>query len=144
MLRCAKSLEAGKYPGNWQGLSILSGSGTGVGILSRLQVRSGCVPLRQGQVDGYDGVFPSMYDAYGFLRRILMNTKMKCIDQEKKMTTTKELRAIIEELELIDIGDAASYLGEELAIEEQASLSPVTALSLDDCSSMSDCGVYCK
>ncbi len=29
------------------------------------------------------------------------------------MATTGELRAIIEELELIDIGDAASYLGEE-------------------------------
>jgi hypothetical protein len=29
------------------------------------------------------------------------------------MTTTGELRAIVEELELVDIGDAASYLGEE-------------------------------
>ncbi|HEY1351495.1 MAG TPA: hypothetical protein VGF67_17890 [Ktedonobacteraceae bacterium] len=29
------------------------------------------------------------------------------------MTTTGELRAIIEELQLIDIGDATSYLGEE-------------------------------
>jgi hypothetical protein len=29
------------------------------------------------------------------------------------MATTGELRAIIEELQLIDIGDAASYLGEE-------------------------------
>jgi hypothetical protein len=29
------------------------------------------------------------------------------------MATTGELRAIIEELELVDIGDAASYLGEE-------------------------------
>ncbi|HEY0757309.1 MAG TPA: hypothetical protein VGD98_25370 [Ktedonobacteraceae bacterium] len=28
------------------------------------------------------------------------------------MATTGELRAIIEELQLIDIGDAASYLGE--------------------------------
>ncbi len=27
------------------------------------------------------------------------------------MTTSKELNAIVEELELIDIGDAASYLG---------------------------------
>lgn len=30
------------------------------------------------------------------------------------MTTTGELRAIIEELQLIDIGDATSYLGEEI------------------------------
>jgi hypothetical protein len=29
------------------------------------------------------------------------------------MATTGELRAIIEELKLIDIGDAATYLGEE-------------------------------
>jgi hypothetical protein len=29
------------------------------------------------------------------------------------MATTGELRAIIEALELVDIGDAASYLGEE-------------------------------
>jgi hypothetical protein len=29
------------------------------------------------------------------------------------MATTGELRAIIEELELVDIGDAATYLGEE-------------------------------
>lgn len=31
------------------------------------------------------------------------------------MTTTGELRAIIEELQLIDIGDATSYLGEEIS-----------------------------
>lgn len=29
------------------------------------------------------------------------------------MATTGELRAIIEELQFVDIGDAASYLGEE-------------------------------
>jgi hypothetical protein len=29
------------------------------------------------------------------------------------MTTTGELHAIVEELELVDAGDAASYLGEE-------------------------------
>lgn len=32
------------------------------------------------------------------------------------MATTGELRAIIEALELVDIGDAASYLGEEFAM----------------------------
>ncbi|HLZ62272.1 MAG TPA: hypothetical protein VKR06_35455 [Ktedonosporobacter sp.] len=37
------------------------------------------------------------------------------------MTTTGELYAIIEELELVDIGDAASYLGEEGEdLEEEA------------------------
>jgi hypothetical protein len=36
------------------------------------------------------------------------------------MTTTGELYAIVEELELVDIGDAATYLGEEGAEEEEA------------------------
>ena len=35
------------------------------------------------------------------------------------MTTTGELRAIVEELELVDIGDAASYLGEEMTGVEE-------------------------
>lgn len=34
------------------------------------------------------------------------------------MATTGELRAIIEELQLIDIGDAVSYLGEETQATE--------------------------
>ncbi len=37
------------------------------------------------------------------------------------MATTGELRAIIELLELVDIGDAASYLGEEVIGENQYS-----------------------
>ena len=37
------------------------------------------------------------------------------------MTTTGELRAIVEELELVDIGDAASYLGEETIGSEEIS-----------------------
>lgn len=41
------------------------------------------------------------------------------------MATTGELRAIIEELQLIDAGDAASYLGEE---ELTATESPVSEL----------------
>ncbi|GAC1631398.1 MAG: hypothetical protein NVS4B11_31680 [Ktedonobacteraceae bacterium] len=40
------------------------------------------------------------------------------------MATTGELRAIIELLELVDIGDAASYLGEEaMATDEFLSAS---------------------
>jgi hypothetical protein len=39
------------------------------------------------------------------------------------MATTGELRAIIEELQLVDIGDAASYLGEELIVGEESSVS---------------------
>jgi hypothetical protein len=39
------------------------------------------------------------------------------------MATTGELRAIIEELQLVDIGDAASYLGEEVTAEEEAIVS---------------------
>lgn len=34
------------------------------------------------------------------------------------MATTGELRAIIEDLELVDIGDAATYLGEEANMDE--------------------------
>ncbi len=36
------------------------------------------------------------------------------------MATTGELRAIIEELALVDIGDAATYLGEEATGEDTA------------------------
>jgi hypothetical protein len=36
------------------------------------------------------------------------------------MATTGELRAIIEELQLIDIGEAASYLGEEIIVGEDS------------------------
>ncbi|HVB62110.1 MAG TPA: hypothetical protein VNE61_13015 [Ktedonobacteraceae bacterium] len=34
------------------------------------------------------------------------------------MATTGELRAIMQELQLVDAGDAASYLGEETVIAE--------------------------
>jgi hypothetical protein len=44
------------------------------------------------------------------------------------MTTTGELHAIIEELELVDIGDAASYLGEEGSMEEESASSEGIAL----------------
>lgn len=36
------------------------------------------------------------------------------------MATTGELRAIIQELHLVDMGDAASYLGEEAMVEEES------------------------
>ena len=39
------------------------------------------------------------------------------------MATTGELRAIIEELQLVDIGDAASYLGEEIIVGEESIVS---------------------
>jgi len=39
------------------------------------------------------------------------------------MATTGELRAIMQELELVDIGDAASYLGEETTMVEEAPIS---------------------
>ncbi len=39
------------------------------------------------------------------------------------MATSGELRAIIEELQLVDIGDAASYLGEEMIVGEDSSVS---------------------
>jgi hypothetical protein len=49
-----------------------------------------------------------------------------------KMATTGELRAIIEELQMVDIGDAASYLGEEAVVEEESSVS-VQSVALPIC-----------
>ena len=46
------------------------------------------------------------------------------------MTTTGELRAIVEELELVDIGDAASYLGEEVAGIEEVSCDHLSLMFL--------------
>ncbi|HLH60306.1 MAG TPA: hypothetical protein VKV20_01375 [Ktedonobacteraceae bacterium] len=45
------------------------------------------------------------------------------------MTTTGELRAIIEELQFIDIGDAASYLGEESVVVEESCVSDQSVAS---------------
>lgn len=45
------------------------------------------------------------------------------------MATTGELRAIIEELQLVDIGEAASYLGEDIIVEEEVNVTQQTALS---------------
>jgi len=45
------------------------------------------------------------------------------------MATTGELRAIIEELQLADIGEAASYLGEEIIVEDE-SIVPVQQTAL--------------
>jgi hypothetical protein len=36
------------------------------------------------------------------------------------MATTGELRAIVQELHLVDVGEAESYLGEEALVEEEA------------------------
>ena len=58
------------------------------------------------------------------------------------MVTTGELRAIIQDLQLVDIGDAADYLGEEATVAKELPLSaqrPLTGtqttghLSEDDC-----------
>ncbi len=61
------------------------------------------------------------------------------------MATTGELRAIIQELQLVDVGEAASYLGEEamtaeavpadvsLSIEEMYLLMATSPLDADDC-----------
>ncbi len=39
------------------------------------------------------------------------------------MATTGELRAIMQELDLVEIGDAASYLGEEAIVVEESPMS---------------------
>lgn len=53
------------------------------------------------------------------------------------MATTGELRAIIEQLELVDIGDAASYLGEEEMVTDDPfaliqAVSLTVPLTIDD------------
>ncbi len=47
------------------------------------------------------------------------------------MATTGELRAIIEDLELIDVGEAASYLGEDTPNDEEEP--DISALNLASC-----------
>jgi hypothetical protein len=49
------------------------------------------------------------------------------------MTTTGELRAIIEELQLIDAGDATAYLGEEMPEAEEALLANLPPEELPAC-----------
>ena len=58
------------------------------------------------------------------------------------MVTTGELRAIIEELQLVDIGDAASYLGEEAMVGEESLVSAQAAsfsvlITIEDVDSIS-------
>ncbi len=59
------------------------------------------------------------------------------------MATTGELRAIIEELELVDIGDAASYLGEEAIVADEFLLSDYNTTSVDTIahSAICDCTI---
>ena len=59
------------------------------------------------------------------------------------MATTGELRAIVEELELVDIGDAATYLGEEgLEVILPASQPVVSTFSsVVDYTLFTDCSV---
>jgi hypothetical protein len=59
------------------------------------------------------------------------------------MATTGELRAIIQELHLVDIGDAASYLGEEAIVVEESSVSAQTLSSHDELVSYDTSGTPC-
>jgi hypothetical protein len=47
------------------------------------------------------------------------------------MATTGELRAIIKDLELVDVGEAASYLGEDALNDEEEP--DISALNLASC-----------
>jgi hypothetical protein len=57
------------------------------------------------------------------------------------MATTGELKEIMQELHLVDIGDAASYLGEEATVEEESTVSaqPASVL-ISDTDSFITCG----
>ena len=61
------------------------------------------------------------------------------------MATTGELRAIVEELQLVDIGDAASYLGEEAVMAEESLVSVQPAdqsanITVDQSTCADSCG----
>ncbi|MBA2287554.1 MAG: hypothetical protein H0W02_18930 [Ktedonobacteraceae bacterium] len=45
------------------------------------------------------------------------------------MATTGELKAIMQQLEMVDIGDAALYLGEEAMVPEETLLSTENAFA---------------
>lgn len=53
------------------------------------------------------------------------------------MATTGELRAIIADLELVEIGEAASYLGEEEHVTVFVSPEPLTEKHTDTCNCVS-------
>jgi hypothetical protein len=63
------------------------------------------------------------------------------------MATTGELRAIMQELDLVDIGDAASYLGEEAIVVEESSVAAQTLSSHDELESYdpsrTPCTLFC-
>jgi hypothetical protein len=50
------------------------------------------------------------------------------------MATTGELRTIMQELHMVDLGDAASYLGEEVTVAEEwlVSAQPTLILVTDN------------
>ena len=61
------------------------------------------------------------------------------INEGITVATSGELRAIVEELALVDIGDAATYLGEEDQLEEEELDMPASA-DIDEAELM----VLCK
>ena len=59
------------------------------------------------------------------------------------MATTGELRAIVQELHLVDVGDAESYLGEEVLAEEESvgQVEEITPkVMVTDSAVLADCG----
>jgi hypothetical protein len=57
-------------------------------------------------------------------------------EEQYIMVTTGELRAIIQELHLVDLGDAASYLGEEAQVAEELEVPVQSTLVLVSTSSI--------
>ena len=51
-------------------------------------------------------------------------------EEQYIMVTTGELRAIIQELHLVDLGDAASYLGEEAQVADELDVPVQSSLVL--------------
>ena len=60
------------------------------------------------------------------------------------MATTGELRAIIQDLQLVDIGNAADYLGEEAIVAKELPSSaqrPLTEIQTTEQPAECDCGI---
>ena len=56
------------------------------------------------------------------------------------MATTGELRAILQELHMIEIGDAASYLGEEVEVVDESPVNvQATAILVSTHADLSTC-----
>ena len=68
-----------------------------------------------------------------------MAVALRASNPIRSMATTGELRAIMEELQLIDIGDAATYLGEEAIGVEEGQVTAQSFVVVHDMAHITTC-----